>query len=265
VISDLPGVGQNLQDPISINALNFINTPNGQSLIRNPATEPEARRQYFEEAAGPYSSVAGYISSERIPQHLRQSLSIRTREKLATYSGNWPELQYIVGTFLAPNGSSMGSTSARITTPFSRGSVTLESASMSDAPIIDLGWFTDPADGEMLVAGIQRLREVWNTTTARSIRLGPDYLPPANITSDKDILDYIKARANQLWHASSTCSMGKASDRMAVVDSKARVFGVRSLRVVDYSIVPYSLPGHPQATVYMIAEKIADDIRRKLR
>ena len=54
--------------------------------------------------------------------------------------------------------------------------------------------------------------------------------------------------------------MGKADDPMAVVDTKARVFGVQNLRVVDASAFPFLPPGHPQATVYALAEKIADDI-----
>ena len=62
-------------------------------------------------------------------------------------------------------------------------------------------------------------------------------------------------------HASATCAMGKASDPMAVVDSKARVYGVRNLRVVDASAFPFAVPGLPMATVYVLAEKIADDIK----
>jgi len=54
--------------------------------------------------------------------------------------------------------------------------------------------------------------------------------------------------------------MGKSSDSMAVVDSTARVFGVRNLRVIDAGIFPILPPGHPQSTCYMIAEKIAVDI-----
>jgi choline dehydrogenase-like flavoprotein len=56
--------------------------------------------------------------------------------------------------------------------------------------------------------------------------------------------------------------MGKSSDPMAVVDSKARVFGVQGLRVVDASAFPLLVPGHPQSTIYALAEKIADDIMR---
>jgi choline dehydrogenase len=63
-----------------------------------------------------------------------------------------------------------------------------------------------------------------------------------------------------LYHAASTCKMGQANDTLAVVDSKARVFGVEGLRVVDASAFPFLAPGHPQSGVYMLAEKIADDI-----
>jgi len=40
---------------------------------------------------------------------------------------------------------------------------------------------------------------------------------------------------------------------------------VKGLRVVDMSILPFSLPGQPQSTVYALAEKIADAIKRELR
>jgi choline dehydrogenase len=43
--------------------------------------------------------------------------------------------------------------------------------------------------------------------------------------------------------------MGKLSDPMAVIDTKARVIGVKGLRVVDASSFPALIPGHPQSTV----------------
>lgn len=54
--------------------------------------------------------------------------------------------------------------------------------------------------------------------------------------------------------------MGKSGDPSAVVDSQARVFGVRGLRVVDTSVFPVLPPGQIQATAYMLAEKIAAEI-----
>lgn len=44
-------------------------------------------------------------------------------------------------------------------------------------------------------------------------------------------------------------AMGKKTDPMAVLDSKARVYGVSGLRVVDASSFPLLPPGHPMSTV----------------
>jgi choline dehydrogenase len=49
--------------------------------------------------------------------------------------------------------------------------------------------------------------------------------------------------------------MGPRSDVLAVVDDKLKVHGVAGLRVVDASIMPVIVRGHPQAAVVAIAEK----------
>lgn len=38
--------------------------------------------------------------------------------------------------------------------------------------------------------------------------------------------------------------MGKQSDMNAVTDTKGRVIGVKGLRVVDASVLPFVTPGH---------------------
>jgi choline dehydrogenase len=45
------------------------------------------------------------------------------------------------------------------------------------------------------------------------------------------------------------------------VDTRARVIGVKGLRVVDASAMALLPAGHPQSTIYALAEKIADDIK----
>jgi choline dehydrogenase-like flavoprotein len=107
------------------------------------------------------------------------------------------------------------------------------------------------------------------------IVIGEEYYPGEGVQTDQEILEWIRDNLMTLWHPSRTCKMGTADDPMAVVDSKARVFGVNRLRVVDASAVPFLPPGHPQSTcckfsaslvrdctdkLDMLAEKIAEDV-----
>lgn len=58
------------------------------------------------------------------------------------------------------------------------------------------------------------------------------------------------------WHSSSTCRMGKPSDSMAVVDTRARVYGTLGLRVCDASILPTKPDGNTQAQAYGVAQRL---------
>jgi choline dehydrogenase len=58
----------------------------------------------------------------------------------------------------------------------------------------------------------------------------------------------------------STARIG-ASPETGVVDPRLRVFGVKGLRVVDASVFPSQISGHPAASVVAVAEKAADIIK----
>jgi choline dehydrogenase len=111
------------------------------------------------------------------------------------------------------------------------------------------------------VAALKRARQAWASPAVSPVLAGGgEIVRGAAVTSDADLLAYIRSTVSTIWHASSTSAMGKATDALAVVDSKARVLGVAGLRIVDASVFPRAVPGHPQATIYALAEKMASDI-----
>ncbi|NJR80599.1 GMC oxidoreductase [Sphingomonas corticis] len=73
---------------------------------------------------------------------------------------------------------------------------------------------------------------------------------------------FVRSNLTPLAHHAGTCRMGSAEDRDAVVDSSGRVHGVPGLRVADASIMPTVPRGNTNLPVLMVAEKLADAIRR---
>jgi len=72
---------------------------------------------------------------------------------------------------------------------------------------------------------------------------------------DATIDELFKDSAFTIYHPTGTAKMGPRSDPLAVVDDRLKVHGVAGLRVVDASIMPVIVRGHPQAAVVAIAEK----------
>lgn len=130
---------------------------------------------------------------------------------------------------------------------------------MRDAPVINPNYLTHPIDIEMAITAFERVRKIWESLPG--LVIGEEYFPARrDVSTDKEILQHIRESSIQLWHAAPTCKMGGPKDPMAVLDTQARVRGVSGLRVVDANSFPILPPGHPMATVYMVALKIADDI-----
>jgi choline dehydrogenase-like flavoprotein len=79
------------------------------------------------------------------------------------------------------------------------------------------------------------------------------------VTSDTDLMQNIRARADTIYHPVGTCKMGSGAG--AVVDPQLRVHGIAGLRVVDASIMPTLIGGNTNAATIMIAERAAEWMR----
>lgn len=82
---------------------------------------------------------------------------------------------------------------------------------------------------------------------------------PEGIT-DEELSRFINERAFTLYHPVGTARMGP-SPATSVVDLECRVHGVGGLRVVDASIFPEQISGHPMAPVGAIANKASAIIK----
>ncbi|KAL9579654.1 MAG: hypothetical protein Q9212_004981 [Teloschistes hypoglaucus] len=263
VLSDLAGVGQNLWDQLLFGVSRPIDVPTQVQYLTEPALAAKAADMFFSNASGPLSSLNGMIAFEKIPQPLRANFTRAALESLEQFPPDWPEVEYATGTSVSPTTEAgIALIKAALLAPLSRGNVTIASADISTPPVINMAWLTDPAgaDAQVALAALKRMPQAFSTIA--NITTGPELAPGTNVTSDADLLAYIRNTSGPLWHAGATCAMGRQGDPGAVVDPRARVFGVEGLRVVDLSAAPLVPPVHPQAIVYMLAEKIADDIRR---
>jgi choline dehydrogenase len=86
--------------------------------------------------------------------------------------------------------------------------------------------------------------------------------PSYSIDDDKKLLEWIKKNAETGLHPSSTCTMGNSfeDDDMIVVDKRLRVRNTKKLRIVDASIIPTLISGNPNQITMIIAFKAGDMI-----
>jgi choline dehydrogenase-like flavoprotein len=135
--------------------------------------------------------------------------------------------------------------------------VRLRSSDPSDSPRIDPAYLRDPEDVRVLVEGVRMARSI---AGARALGrwFGREREPGVELTTDEEIGDWVRGRAQTIYHPVGTCALGR------VVDAELRVRGLDGLRVVDASVIPRLVRGHTHAATTMIAERAADLIRAQV-
>jgi choline dehydrogenase len=137
--------------------------------------------------------------------------------------------------------------------------VRLASADPRDKPRIFFNYLSQPDDWTEMRACVRWTREIFAQRAFDRYR-GREIQPGADVQSDEQIDEFIRAKVESAYHPSCSCKMGGDGDPLAVVDPETKVRGVEGLRVVDSSIMPSITTGNLNAPTIMIAEKAADHI-----
>jgi len=139
--------------------------------------------------------------------------------------------------------------------PRSRGSVELFSNDPAQRAGVHINFFQDQRDLDTMIAGVRKIAEIYT-------HLG-GFVNTYDVTDTNAITNFIlgnpfaRGDVNSGLHLVGTAKMGPASDPMAVVDSRLRVYGVTGLRVADASIMPEIPSGNTQCPTYVIGAKAA--------
>jgi choline dehydrogenase len=251
VISDLPGVGENLHDH-----------PYTTCTYRT-APEDSLNPQLSGLRVGWHA--LNYYLARRGP--LTNGASQATALARALPDTPCPDLQIVFRPMshvfdrsgkIAPDPVPRITGGVAYVRPQSRGRLLLKSSDPHEAPRLVANYLSVASDEEGLLAGVKLVRRIFRTEPLSSHTLAED-APGDGCRTDDDLRNYLHRATNTFCHPSGTCKMGH--DRMAVVDDELRVRGLRSLRVIDASIMPALPSAGPAPAVFMIAEKGADLIK----
>ena len=247
VVADVPDIGANLQDHLDICTLDA----NPGKLSYDHLNELSAGLRWLRHRDGPGSSnvaeAGGFVRS-RFAADARCDLQFHFVPALLDDHGRHrlPGYGYTLhACYLHPR---------------SRGRLRLHSADPAQPIAIHADYLSDPEghDMKMMIEAARLSREILDQAAFAPHRGAPVF-PERRIGTDAEYADFIRRKAETIYHPVGTCRMG--SDDRAVVDSELRVRNVGGLRVVDASVMPSLPSGNTNAPTIMIAERASALIR----
>lgn len=271
VVSDLPGVGANLQNHFFVHF---------GTVVKPEARQSPAMRRYGMVGIRLSSGMAGAPPADLF-------------------------ISFIARTGKSATGNRFGMLGPSLYAPFSRGSVSLDPDNAYGQPRIDFNALSDPRDAERILYAARVTRDLLEDEATRAIThesfIIPQNLPirlfnkpgvtsqivstaaaavvGMNAAARKAALRFMlgpgrflseiktEDRFNELvlssvvpmFHVAGTCAIGP------VLDPEARVLGVEGLRVVDASVMPLLPRANTNFPTVMVAEKCAVHIAASLR
>ena len=249
VVTALPSVGQNLQDHIYVHCMARVQPKSSVNRIvsNNLRLIPEVLRYALwrdgllltaAAQVGLFQRTGPHVESPDLQAQFRPfSMAVSKDGKFASEAE-----PYVTA-------------SCSCIRPQSRGRLWLESSDPAAAPHMVANFLTAEADQQVLIAGLKLIRRIYAAQPMAG-HVVAERTPGVDVQSDAELLAYIRANAQSMYHPVGTCRMG--ADAASVVDAQLRVRGVAGLRVVDASVMPSIPSGNTNAPTIMLAEKAAD-------
>jgi len=241
VHADRPEVGANLQDHLDICTLDGST----QKITYDHLNELAAGWRFLRHRQGPGTSniaeAGGFVRS-RLAGDERCDLQFHFVPALLDDHGRHrlPGYGYTVhACYLHPR---------------SRGTLRLRSANPAQPIAIHANYLGDAEGHDLarMVEAARLSRELLSQPAFAPFRGAPVF-PERSIDSDAEYIDFIRRKAETIYHPAGSCRMG--GDARAPLDSELRVRGVQGLRVVDASAMPSLPSGNTNAPVIMMAEQ----------
>lgn len=239
---DLPGVGQNLQDHLDICTLMSTHSRKSYDKLNHVWVGI----QYLLGKKGPGTSnlaEAGAFLCSDLATDSRPDIQFHFLPALLDNHGK---------NRLPGRGMTIHACQLR---PKSRGQIRLNSADPMDTASMQPNYLSDERDLEVMLEGLRISQAIFKQEAFASHR-NEFIFPEASVKTKDERVDFIRRKAETIYHPVGTCKMGH--DAMAVVNSDLQVHGIEQLRVVDASIMPKLVSGNTNAPTMMIAEKCAD-------
>jgi choline dehydrogenase len=246
VVTDLPGVGENLQDHLEA----YVQYASKQPVSLAPALKlrnrPAIGLEWLLRRTGPASTnhfeAGGFTRSNDdvdYPNLMFHFLPIAVR-----YDGTSPIKGHGYQVHIGPMYSD------------ARGSVKLVSKDPRIPPAMEFNYLSTDQDRREWVEAIRVARQILTQPGFDEYNDG-EISPGPGVSTDEEILDWVAQDAETAYHPSCTARMG--TDELSVVDPLTmQVHGVEGLRLADASAMPYITNGNIYAPVMMLAERAAD-------
>lgn len=253
VVKHLPGVGENLQDHLTVNVMQgmrnvetFYDQIKPLAFMRNLLRFALQRDGLL---VHPASQVGAFFRTHTGLGRPNAQIHFTPAGGEYNEKGN---LQTVPGT----------TATVCCLQPTSRGSVHIRSADPACAPAIRANYLSTDADCRDVVDAITFTRRIYASSILDRYRT-EETMPGRGCKTDEELLDFARREGNSVYHPVGTCKMGV--DDASVVDPALKVHGIEGLRIADASIMPRILSGNTHAACVMIAERCAgfvlDDLR----